>query len=261
VESELELLSACIRWAKAEAHRRGLRQVPSVLREVLGPVLKYLRYLALCPDDLAEIADEELGETIAQVLVENFNDDGEFMIMFRNPPNHETFYAFGLVDECFERHIVDEYSENTYDVFSQAFSSSGDFCSTQLGVQIPTQIRPENCTNTDTYEEDLTILLFDFTARKMLSVTRYTNTVKYDAILNIPFDQKAKLDMKRVRKVVKIIFHKSGTYPSQYSPENGDKNELVCCDFCGTQDAKLWHKKSYSYIRYCAYTVDTDKDC
>ncbi|KAF4521688.1 hypothetical protein B566_EDAN009139 [Ephemera danica] len=258
IDSELELLTACVRWAKAEAARRGLREEPSVLREMLGPALKYLRYLALSPDDLGEIADEELGDTIARVLVDNFSDDGEFTIIFRSPPNHESFYAFALVDDCFEKHIVEEYFENSYDVFSQAFSSSGDFQSTQLGVQVPTQIRPDDC-DSETYEEDLTILLFDFTARKMLSVTRFSEAVKYNSVLDIPFSKKAKLDRKRVRKVVKVIFHKSGTYPAQFNPDNGEKNELISCyKFHDTEDAKLWHKHTYSYIRYCAYTVDTN---
>jgi hypothetical protein len=60
-----------------------------------------------------------------------------------------------------------------------------------------------------------------------------------------------------VRKVVKVIFHRSGTYPGKYALEEGKEGELKKGVFDGQENVNLWHKKSYNYIHFCAYTVDS----
>jgi hypothetical protein len=258
VNSELELYEACLRWARFEAMRKELdKEDPEILKKMLGPALNLIRFLAISPKEMAILGDEILSEDDYDNLNNNIIIEGYCTIDEpRIIPDHETFSTIEFNDECCLDILDNEYFENTFDVFALAFSASGDFYSTQLGVQIPTQVKPSDSED-DTYEENLTILLYDWSEGKMLSITNFKSEVKYDTVIDVPFDEKISLDKTRVKKIVKVIFHKSGTYPSRYKSEDNKDSEFKCGTFDGNDDAKLFYKKSYTYVHFCAYTVDS----
>lgn len=260
INSELELYEACLRWARLEATRKGLdKEEPEVLKKMLGPALNLIRFLVISPKEMSAVSDDILTEDDYDnlnnnIIIEGFCTNDEP----RTIPDHVTFSTIEFNDECSLDTIDNEYFENTYDVFALAFSASGDFHSTQLGIQIPTQVKPADLDESeDTYEEDLTILLYDWSEGKMLSITHFKSDVKYDSVIDVPFEEKVQIERKRVRKIVKVILHKAGTYPSRYRPDHDNDTEFKCGTFADIEDAKLFYKKSYSYIHFCAYTVDS----
>ncbi|XP_059476505.1 uncharacterized protein LOC132197307 [Neocloeon triangulifer] len=264
IASEYELYDACLRWAERQMDKRQLTNSRDTVRHLLRPVLPHLRLLAMSDEELNQgpLADDVLTDDEAVALFNRTEVDGLCPTREeRGQPRVDSFCAFAFSDEMFLLHLESEYFENTYDVFAMAFSSSGDFFSTQLGVVIPTQIRPKDCTD-DTYDEDLTVFLYNCTKGEMLSITRFKGEVRFDSQVEVPFRQPVQLKSKRVRKVAKVVFHRAGTYPARYPLEEGKDGELRVATFAGHEKVKLWHKRSYNFIHFCAYTVDsstTDK--
>lgn len=117
------------------------------------------------------------------------------------------------------------------------------------------QIKPKGCTD-ESYDEDLTVFMYNCTNGEMMSITRFRGSVPYDSSMEVPFRQPVKLNIKRVRKVVKVVFHRTGVYPAKYPLAEGKDGELRKADFDGKENVNLWHKRSYNFIHFCAYTVD-----
>jgi len=98
--------------------------------------------------------------------------------------------------------------------------------------------------------------MYNCTKGEMMSITRFRGCVPYDSVVEVPFREQVLLRCKRVRKVIKVVFHRTGTYPAKYQLEEGKEGELRKGDFDGRENVNLWHKRSYNYIHFCAYTVD-----
>jgi len=144
ITSEYEIYDACLRWAEIQIDKRQLANSRDTIRTLLASAIPHLRFLAMSDEELSQgpLADEILNDEEAIAVFNRAEIEGLCPIREeRQAPKVENFQTFAFSDEMFLIHLENEYFENTYDVFAMAFSSSGDFYSTQLGVIIPTQVR------------------------------------------------------------------------------------------------------------------------
>jgi hypothetical protein len=256
IKSELTLYKASLRWASSQLERLGQALEMTELHETLGPVLPLIRFLAMTPQEFVQgpLEDKFVSDADGFALLKKISSPELGNI----PPNYssncnsrrcKTFDTFFMIGSPHEN-IPNEqtWSESKFNPNVRALYFSK--CK-QLGVRLPTQLRPQNCVS-DTYNEDVTILLYEYAKKELLSVTHYTGEVSYDSTVDIP--HKVILQTHTGDDMffeLRVIFHTTGTYPANLSGKTGDS---ICIEFEGkfldTDEVRLYWFHRFKFIDY-----------
>ena len=83
--SELDMFKACIAWAKKECERKDFEETPENLRQVLGNVLRIIRFPAIPLNDIEDhivplkiLSHEDVGRLVYEVVTKKKETD--FMV-------------------------------------------------------------------------------------------------------------------------------------------------------------------------------------
>jgi hypothetical protein len=237
VSSELQVINACLRWAKQEAFKQNLPSDISGTREALGPVFSLLRFLSLTPTQFAEgpaksdllSCQEGYSILLNKLSRSELNPLPEHICKERSQrksfSHHSTFYSTVYKADmktclCYDpsepqnvaiEYIFVDYYHDTGPLV-QILNFQVDKDISIIGFEIATQsnISPYNKTiNSPTYHENIKINMYgdeiDFAS------VSFQGLVQYNKRLTLTFKKPIKISKDLIHEVL-IEFFNSGNY-------------------------------------------------
>jgi hypothetical protein len=239
------------------------------VRKLIQPFLQYIRIHSFTTRDLHRLSIEcQLGQMFnicdSQYVVANLRcilakELKKVMTKCFSPIRRErpalkcnNFWVPGCSEFTAPDTGIDYYGDHTENEFCVEHIESDAI---ELGIAVQTQVKPKEATS-DTYQEKLTIIFRD--DNDNVAITKYTNVVYYDTVIDVPYKTPQKLVKTRenldfgvdTHFHVKVLFHVTGKYPTTYDgilPERRGQ-------FHNYPNVKFrYHNK---FICYSAYMTD-----
>lgn len=237
VPSELQVINACLRWAKNEAHKQNLPCGFSGTRQILGPVFSLLRFLSLTPTQFAEgpaksdLLTCEEGYSILLHKLSRFNSNQlpEHISQVKTPRKYvfQQFPFYSTVYKDFLKvcslsdpsdpdsttvEYLDYYHVEDPDVHIFRFTVDKDIL--LLGFEIATQSNVnvfKEITNKPTYIENARAVIY--VDESDVATATFKGLVHYDRPLFVKFKKPVKIS-KDIDQEVLLEFCNTGSYKS-----------------------------------------------
>lgn len=258
---EVDLLTACVRWAHSEAKRRRIAPQPEALRDILSNILPQIRFLAMTPTQFTKdvkntklLTNDEMLPILLNLNVKNSEPLPPNLCKVkeaRSVPIIESFYVFGSIPSNVDPSRLLTRTTKVLTQATQRFAENDII----IGVRIPTQVKQLAENEPKTYDEHLTVFVIDQKEKTIVAKTEVKRKVQYnDDNLNVKLPP-YKITRYNQKLHFRVAFHKTGRYP-------GNKIGLTKTTRLETtfyeQEAMQVQNPDYCYIHTIIFTQEAE---